>query len=252
LKWNQTEALVLATRPLGEADRLVTLLTWSKGKTSAVARGARKTKSKLAAGVDLFTRAYISLYRGKSLYTITQVEVKEKFDRFQLDPLMYSYASYFAELMYRFLVEEEQHPEMYRLLLEGWRALEYTEDYQLLARSYELKMLYFNGYSPRREECVICSRNLKPAWFSINLGGVVCNSCAGGSGEYLSVLPGSVSLAGHLEQTPFTGLNRIKASLPQKQELRKITVPFLSYHLELGKCRSLHYIEEWEKNIRVE
>jgi len=63
----KTDALVLYSRNLGEADRLITLLAWERGKITAVARGARKVKSKLAAGVDLFTYGQYQFHRGRTL-----------------------------------------------------------------------------------------------------------------------------------------------------------------------------------------
>ena len=65
----KTDALVLSSRPLGEADRLVTFISWDRGKFTAVARGARKTMSRLAAGVDLFTYGHYQFYRGRNLAT---------------------------------------------------------------------------------------------------------------------------------------------------------------------------------------
>ena len=75
----KTRALVLRSRPLGERDRLLSLLTLEQGKLSAVAPGARKIKSKLAAGVDYFTCGSFLLYRGRSLFTVSQLEVETSF-----------------------------------------------------------------------------------------------------------------------------------------------------------------------------
>ncbi len=249
MKTFKTSALVLSTRPLGEADRLVTLLTREAGKVAAVARGARKTKSKLASGVDLFTRAYMSLYSGKSLYTVTQVEIKERFDYLHRDPLLYAYACYFAELVEMLMVEGEPREEMYGLLLGGWRSLSRGGDSELLARSYELKFLLENGTAPLMEECTGClAPTRSPRWFSVGLGGVVCSDCAVDGKNYLPILPGTVTLARHLMNTPFTGLTRVRATPEQKEQLKKILPSFIEYHLEIRECRSLRYIERWEKN----
>ena len=78
-RYIKSRALVLKNRPLGESDRLITLLSWDFGKFTAVAKGARKIKSKLAAGVDLFTYGIYQFYRGKGLAIVTGVDVKERF-----------------------------------------------------------------------------------------------------------------------------------------------------------------------------
>ena len=87
----KTDDLVLSSRPLGEADRLIELLTWERGKLTAVARGARKVNSRLAAGVDLFTYGHYQLHRGRSLDLITGLEVKEHFTAFREDASLYPF-----------------------------------------------------------------------------------------------------------------------------------------------------------------
>ncbi len=251
MKVSKTDTLVLSTRHLGEADRLVTLLTWEKGKISAVAKGARKTRSKLASGVDLFVYSYMSLYRGRSLYTVTQVEIKERFQNLHTEPLLYSYASYLAELMERFMEEDEENRDMCNLLLSGWRSLNRGADVQLLARSFELKLMLLGGYAPRLKECVACQKPGAAGSFSIKMGGALCDKCSSKDGRTLVVLPGTLSLAAHLMSSPFRELDRVKASPRQREELKRITLSFLGYYLELDRCRSLQYLLRWEKNHSV-
>lgn len=252
MKTCNTETLVLRTRPLGEADRLVTLFAWRKGKISAVARGARKTTSKLASGVDLFTYAHMALYRGKSLYTVTQVQAKQRFSTFHQDPFRYGYAFYFSELVDRYLVEGEGPEELGSLLLGSWRFLDGGGDARLLARFFELKLLSLSGYAPRLNECTGCLGKLQPEYFSLKTGGMLCADCGQQLKNLFKVSPGSISLANYLITCSFRELSRLRASRRQLAELKKINLSLLAYYLEIKECQSLKYMERWEKNTGVE
>ncbi|HSW36122.1 MAG TPA: DNA repair protein RecO, partial [Candidatus Limnocylindrales bacterium] len=119
----KADGLVLRTRTLGEADRLITVLTWEEGKFEAVARGARKIRSKLAAGVDLFTYGCFTFHRGRTWPIITGQDTKQQFHFFREDPDLYPYGLYLAELTDRLVNGEEPCPDICHLLLDGWRLL---------------------------------------------------------------------------------------------------------------------------------
>ena len=120
-RYLKDEALVLKSYPLGESDRLITFLSWNRGKIVAVAKGARKTKSKLASGVDLFTHGNYQFYQGRGLALVTGVEVKDRFIYLRQDPELYPYGFYLVELADRLVPESGLCPEVCSLVLEGWR-----------------------------------------------------------------------------------------------------------------------------------
>lgn len=240
----RTEALVLRHRPLGEADRLVTLLTWERGKLCAVARGARKTKSKLAAGVDFFTHGYFILYRGKTFPTITGQEVKERFLHFRQDPDLYPYGLYLAELADLLLEEEQPAPECCRLLAAAWRLLGEGVDRALLSRAFELKLMSAIGYRPHLEGCLSCG-DPEATLFSPRQGGLLCPSCSGGEGMGLE--KGTLSLARHLLNTPLEQIKAVRSTRLQKAELDQAFTAFLSCQLDINRLKSrpiLKFMEE--------
>lgn len=241
MKLFKTSAIILRTRPLGEADRLITLLTWEKGKINAVAKGARRTKSKLAAGVDLFVYGHYVLYQGKTLATVTQNEIIESFAYLKEDPVAFSYATYFAELTERIMVEEEKSDEICCLLLDVLRMLKEGSDYLLLARAFELKLLSIVGYQPSFDECVICNSKVTN-FFSLNAGGLICRRCLSGDQQVVPLSPGSVSLANYFLKHALEKTGILRAEEAQKQELYNFSVGMLQYNLELNECKSLKYI----------
>jgi len=237
----KAEGLVLRTRILGEADRLVTLLTPGEGKFEAVARGARKIKSKLAAGVDLFTYGRFTFHRGKTWPIITGQDPIERFSWFRDNPDLYPYGLYTAELTDRLVSGEEPCSEIFQLLLEVWRLLGENTDRFLVCRSFELKLAHAAGYSPHLHSCTNCGNEIARV-FSPRQGGLLCCNCQGA--DIIQVDPGTVAIARRLIEAPLSQAALIRLSLSQKKELALLTAAFLAFHLDLGEIKSKRMLSE--------
>ena len=237
----KTDALVLYSRNLGEADRLITLLAWERGKITAVARGARKVKSKLAAGVDLFTYGQYQFHRGRTLDLITGQEVKEHFAAFREDAALYPYGLFLSEITDRLIRSEEPCPEPCALLLEGWRLLcdETLPDRMLLCRAFELKMMELAGFCPYLQGCLQCGTP-EAFFFSPRQGGLFCSQCAGGDTIKLSA--GTVALARRLLEAPLDQVRLHRGFDLQRRELAASAAAFRRYHLDIGELRSLQLL----------
>lgn len=237
----KTDALVLSSRPLGEADRLIDLLTWERGKITAVARGARKVKSRLAAGVDLFTYGHYQLHRGRSLDLITGQEVREHFTAFREDAALYPYGLFLTELTGRLVRSEEPAPEPCSLLLEGWRLLcdDTLPERMLLCRAFELKLMDLTGFCPYLKGCLLCDTP-EALYFSPRQGGLLCRKCAGGDAVRLSA--GTVALARRLLEASLEQVKMLRPLALQMRELAGIAAAFRRYHLDIGELRSLQLI----------
>ena len=119
------DAVVLRTQKLGEADRIVTLLTRRTGRVRAVAKGVRRTKSKFGARLEPFSHVDVQLYTGRSLDIVTQVETHDAFgDRLVADYPRYTAGTAMLETAER-LTAEEREPSLrlYLLLVSALRAL---------------------------------------------------------------------------------------------------------------------------------
>jgi DNA repair protein RecO (recombination protein O) len=112
----KTQGIVLKYTNLGEADKILTILTRSKGKIKAVAKGSRKPKSSLLASSELFAFSEFVLYKGSNLYHISQAETRETFYNLRNDLLRLSYGVFFVE-MADSVSEEELYNERLFLLL---------------------------------------------------------------------------------------------------------------------------------------
>ncbi len=119
-----TEALIVKRMDYGEADRILTLFTPRMGKIRAIAKGSRRTTSRLAGHVELFTRSQLQLAAGRDLEIITQGESKERFPHLRSGLWHATTAYYLAELVDKFTEEQHEHADLYALLIETLRRLD--------------------------------------------------------------------------------------------------------------------------------
>lgn len=246
MKLLKTRALVLGSRPLGERDRLLRLFSWEKGKLSAVAPGARKIKSKLAAGVDYFTCASFLLHAGKSLYTVTQLEIELTFRNISLNIDDYTYGMYFCELLDKLVEEGEPHASVFNLLLDCWRGLDGNgADREILARYYELRLLSMLGYRPHFKDCLYCGDSRGPFFWSAGSGGVFCERCRPQEGAVFLISNGTHALAARLLNLSSTAkILNLRATEAQKKELQHFTHHFLMQWTGTGPFKGLSFLEK--------
>lgn len=175
------EAIVIRTRDFDEADKILVLLTREEGKVQAVARGARRPRNRYAAAGQLFTQVKASLFHGRSLDTLSQIEIVESFRYLREDLVRMAYGSYVCELMDELVRERLRHESTYLLLLTTLHLLnEPGYDPEPILRAYELKLLSILGFRPSLSQCVVCGNELGEApqvRFAPALGGVICPTC---------------------------------------------------------------------------
>lgn len=173
------QGVVLRTQKLGEADRIVTLLTLSRGVVRVVAKGVRKTTSKFGARLEPFMVADLQLYEGRTLDTITQAStlgaygphISQDYDRYRAGSAMVETAER--------LSEGGPAPEQYRLLIGALRTLAQGNIApELLRDGYLLRAMAAAGWAPGFQECVRCGAKGPHTQVIVQLGGVVCPDCA--------------------------------------------------------------------------
>ena len=173
------EAVVLRTHKLGEADRIVTLLTRSHGKVRAVAKGVRRTASKFGARLEPFMVADVQLYEGRSLDVVTQAESLGAYGApIAADYESFTSASAMVETADR-LTEAEGSSQQYLLLIGALRSLSRAEhEASLTLDSYLLRALALAGWAPSFDACARCGKPGRHGAIVVQLGGVVCVDCA--------------------------------------------------------------------------
>jgi DNA repair protein RecO (recombination protein O) len=171
--------VVLRKLDYGESDRIYTLLTRGHGKVGALARGVRRSSSRLASALQLFSRVDVQLARGRSLDIVTQA-VRLPGRRIEADVERTAHASLIAELADR--VSEERHPleGLYELTVAALEELAREPAPRRASAYFVVVALDLLGYAPQLSACASCGRPLPegPVAFSPVAGGFLCETCA--------------------------------------------------------------------------
>jgi DNA repair protein RecO (recombination protein O) len=233
-----TEGFTLRRTDYGEADRILTLFTPTYGKTRAIAKGVRKTKSRLAGHLEPFTRSQMLLAMGRDLDIVTQAEGRERFERLSADFWSATAAWYIAELVDRFLEDADPHPRLYALFVETLRRLDAQASEADHARSwlalryFELWLLGELGYRPGLHHCVGCDQPLRPEdqGYSPEMGGALCTDCMRYGARRLS-LP-ALKVLRLLQTTEWSALPRLRLEPALQAEIEATLQATIRYHLE--------------------
>lgn len=170
--------IVLATMPIGDYDKRLTILSRERGKITAFAKGARKPNSALLACSQPFTFGEFMLYEGRSSYNVQSVNIQNYFGELRQDVKMVYYGLYFCEMVDYITHEGNDEVEIMKLLYQSLRALLNTRiGIELVRYVFELKLIALSGEAPQVFECVKCGAKDGYSRFSVKLGGVVCESC---------------------------------------------------------------------------
>jgi DNA repair protein RecO (recombination protein O) len=239
----RTEALILRRSDYSEADRLLVIAT-PGGKRRVIARGVRKTTSRIAGHIELFTHTTLLLAIGRNLDIITQSQVLDRWHHLHSSLELLSYAYYTAELYDRFTQEQEENIPLFRLLVETFTALNTTRNADLLLRSYELKLLTNMGYRPHLHRCVVCQDTLTPQAdrFSSALGGVLCPRDAEADRNALPMQFHTFKTLRYLQSQPFAAVERLTISAEVRTEAEAILRTYLVRILE-RELKSAAFLE---------
>jgi len=173
----QIEAILVAVRDWGDADKIVTLFSREHGKIIAFANGARRPKSPLAGGMQLFTHLEVTLAPGKNSDVVKQCEIKHAFRDVQEDFNCMAYGAFIAELTSELCPEGQPEPQVFDLLLTVFHILTQRNP-RLVALASAWQLLSITGYCPEFERCTVCGQVLCfPAYFSATNSGCVCSVC---------------------------------------------------------------------------
>ena len=177
-----TDAIVLSRFDLGEADRVLTLITPGVGKLKAIAKGVRRPTSRLGGSLEPFAELNVALARGRTFDVVTQVSVGHAWLNLRDSLESAATAWYIAELADRSLEERHAAEPLYALLRRAYELLDVGMAPGRVARWYEMHLLDELGVRPEVDRCVECDRVLESEerfrWVP-PLGGVLCDRCPG-------------------------------------------------------------------------
>jgi DNA repair protein RecO (recombination protein O) len=240
----RTEAVIIRRSDFGEADRVLTLLT-PQGKRRVVAKGVRKTTSRLAGHIELFTHATMLLAVGRNLDIVTQSAIRESFDVLRGDLERIGAAYYAAELIDRLTEDEDENRSAFELVVTTLRALDTARSTDLVLRHYELHLLDVLGYRPQLYDCAVCGELLseETRHFSPGAGGALCPRCAPSDRGALRMALPTFKLLRYVQSQPLEALERLNITQETRREAEHLLRAYVRRILERD-LKSAAFLEE--------
>src|SRR5262245_12679917 len=198
---HETDAFVLRTYTIKEADKVCVFFTREAGKLRGVAHGARRLKSRFGASLEPFTEVSLVYFQkeNKELVSISNCEIINSQFVEGMSSEMLGVMHYLAELVIEFVPDHEPNERVYRLInatLESLRRIGEAEEAErndrlpAIVRYFEIWMLKLAGFFPYWKNCGACEKDLsgEAAVWLTNEGIPQCSVCGGGRGEELRPL----------------------------------------------------------------
>jgi len=225
------QGIVLRSIKLGEADKIVTILTQGSGKIRAVAKGIRKTTSRFGGRLEPFTHVSLLIYQGRNLDTVTQADiltpfrvVRGRFDLIAAGETMLESVDKVAE-------EHERNVKLFMLLLNGLRTLEdEPRDAAAVAESFLLKLLSLSGFHPSLSACAVCGDPAPLTWFAAGQGGAVCGQDADPDAGRVS--PDALAWLDAMQRVDLYGAGDMTPPAELRREARAMLYGFTEYYFE--------------------
>lgn len=235
------EAIVLRTQKLGEADRIITLLTRRHGRVRAVARGVRRTSSKFGSRLEPFTHVDLQIAEGRTLDVITEAQTLAPYGASMgLDYERYTAGTAMLETAERLVIEDKEPAlQQFLLIVGALRAMcEHERSPSQVLDAFLLRSLSVAGYAPCFDACARCGVEGQHRSFNPASGGMLCSECRLPGSAHPA--PETVVLMGALLSGDW---DLVDASEPRhRREATTLVAAYLAWHLERG-LKSLALVE---------
>jgi DNA repair protein RecO (recombination protein O) len=230
MRYATTRAVVLSSRPLGEADRWLTLFTREHGRLDAVVKGVRRTSSRWGGRLEPFSVCDLVLYRGRSRATVTSAQLVDVFRHLREDREALTAAAVACEAAALLFAEGEPEERAFALLRAALREIDAGFDGQAgkapLVLGVLVKLLDEAGYLPVLDRCASCGGDGRARAFSAARGGLVCATCRG---DGVPITPEAVAALREALALPLADLRATPASAAVEEALRDLHLLF-AYH----------------------
>ena len=209
----KVEGIILKRRNLGEADRILTVLTLQKGKISVLAKGVRRIASRRAGNVELLNRCLLYLHQAKTFLILTEASSIDTYQKLKEDLTLSTYAFHIIELVDKLTAENQENSILYENLVYVLQKLS-RNPRQIFVRAFEAKILSLMGFVNFQEGLQLDGVNIK-----------------------------IINLLKSLESMSWDGIEKLKIEEKEAMELERI----LRYHLEKvieGSLKSRKFLKD--------
>lgn len=243
----KTEAIVLRTMDLGEADRVLTVLTPRLGKLRVIAKGVRRPRSRIGGGLQPFSDVQLVLAVGRTFDVVTSSSLEDPHLGLRNDLHSTAAAWYVVELTDRFCEGAADSHEAFRLLAQALSALDAGDavSREVVARWFELALLDAMGFRPELTRCLDCGAAIEPEGngYSPVGGGVVCPACIGSTVTSRRLDAEALKVLRHLQRSPLVGVLRLRLTAALQREVESLLHDTVSAVIE-RELRSRDFLDE--------
>ncbi len=233
------KAFVIRVVPVGDTDRIITLLTSQHGLISVSCRGARRTRSPHLLATQIFSFSDFELFQNKGRYSLNSAQLITAFTQLQEDVEKLILASHLAEVVLDCSKEGLAQPAVYQLWAHSIQALATRPDGLLVVHVAQLRLLMEIGFSPRLTECISCGRPLAELdktrlFFSLSGGGLVCqqSSCHSRQVDKRPLEPGVLASLSYIQKAQLGRLFSFSLDSHLAKQLIRLSADYVNYQLD--------------------
>lgn len=246
-----TQAVILRTADFGESDRLITFYSDRLGKMRGVAKGAKRSRKRFGANLDLLAHVRIHGFekRNVELVRIESADLLEHFSGIRTDLKAFAVGCYLAEWVDGCTAQCHPLPGLLSLFLRVLTSLEGSRGGEDLVRIFEIKALDLAGYGPQLNRCVACGGELRrgeDVFVHVARGGVLCGSCSKDGTGGLQVSLGTTRILEDARKSDSNRLHRIAFSSKALDESRSLLRAFYTFHVG-HPLRSTSFLETLQR-----
>lgn len=247
----RVRGLVLRETDVGEADRILTILSSEMGRFSASARGARRQRSRLVSATEILSLSDFALFARSGRYVVDEAERVEAFTAVKEDLVRLTCAAHLSELVLDAVREGDPAPPVYRLLLRALHALSRPDrDPMPVVRAFEMRLMALVGFAPCLDACMACGEPPPadgPVRFSYTRCGVVCgrDACLRAAGESETLRAGTLACLRHVLSGAEEAVFAFTLDEPVKRELDRVSERYVRERME-KEYRKLAMIAAFE------
>jgi len=247
--YHKTQGIVLKTRKYSESSKLLTIYTRELGRINALAKGARKIKSRFGSSLEVFTESKFLFYKQPSagLYVVSQAQILFPHEGLYFANDKFASASVMADFLYTHTVQAERHEELYRFFRDSLKELELTGAPQNVLLSFMLKFLTVAGYGLQLKACSSCGKGGtepgRDCRISAKHGGVLCEACSRKEGDSVVIGPAALKALSFLQEKGYKLTGNLKLDDTSSGEIKKVIGNFLQYYYDY-ELKSMRVMEE--------
>ena len=235
----QTSAILLRRIEFGDFDLIVTLFTEDQGKTSAIAKSAKKSVKRFPGVLEPFSliEAVLTRGKGKGMPVLKEASLEDPYFKIRQDILKTSYASYWCELIYLWMAEGEPQGDLYRLIMHVLGELNRGDiRAEMLSILFQMRFLSLTGFRPNFDHCHACKTGLDQIQCAMVVadptkGGIICPTCGGVSGHRQLLSKGTLKQLMWTDNDDLDRAARVRFAPSAMAEGLAFLEHFVPYHI---------------------